>query len=238
MKNLIKLFANNIDKPRDLRIENSADNEVTIYIYDVIDGYFGGVDAEEFVKQIDALEADTIHVRINSPGGDVFGARAIASALERSKAKVIAHIDGIAASAASWIALAADEVEIADGAFFMIHNAWTLAMGDKHSMKETAKLLDQLDKTFVSDYANKTGKSEAEIVAWMDAETWFEAQDAIDNGFADRMAPKKDKKSNQWNLSAYKNAPVIEETPAQEEQPKFDRAALERRLSLLERIAA
>ncbi len=242
MKNLIQLYLNNQAVKRDLRIENTNEDESTVYIYDVIGGWFGGVDAKEFVQKIESIKAKTIHVRINSPGGDVFDGRAIAAALQRHAAKVVAHIDGMAASSASWIALAADEVLIAPGAFYMIHNSWTMAVGDKRDMTDTAKLLDQIDSTFVADYVERTKNTEQQIREWMDDETWFEASDAVKHGFANKVEESAKKAGNTWNLSAYKNPPQALIEQKKEEQTnsnlQVDRESLERRLALLERIAA
>jgi ATP-dependent Clp protease protease subunit len=239
MKNLIQLYLANAKAQRDFRIENAGGDEATVYIYDVIGDWFGGVNAKEFAKDLDALKAKTIHVRINSPGGDVFDGRAIASALQRHSAKVVAHIDGMAASSASWIALAADEVLIAPGAFFMIHNSWTMTVGDKRDMTEASRLLEQIDATFVSDYVARTKNSEQQIREWMDAETWFEAADAVKHGFAHAIEESAKKSSNAWDLAAYKNPPkALTAEPAADPELQFDRAALERRLALLEKIAA
>lgn len=233
--NLIQLYLQNKSAKANLRVENATADEATIYLYDVIGGdWFGGISAKDFAAELNGITANTIHLRINSPGGDVFEGRAMATALQQHSAKIIAHVDALAASSASWIALAADEVEIADGAFFMIHNSWTLAMGDKTSLTDTAALLARLDETFVADYAKRTGKTAEEIQAWMDAETWFGAQESVDNGFADRIAEPAKKTKNTWNLAAYKNAPKIK----QSEELQIDRAALERRLSFLAKIAA
>lgn len=231
---LMQLALNNQHAKREARIEQ-AGREATVYLYDIVgEDWFGGVSAKSFVPQLNALDADTIHLRINSPGGDVFDARAIATALKNHKARVIAHIDGQAASAATYIALAADEVEIADGGFFMIHNAWTIAMGNASDLNETADLLQKVDATIVADYQRKTGKDAAQIAQWMADTTWFTAQEALDQGFVDRIAEGQKATKNQWNLAAYGNAPAaLTEQP----EPEYDRAALERRMSLLERIA-
>lgn len=200
-------------------VRNSAD-EATIYLYDVIDAYWG-VSAVSFIQALDSAgDAKTIHLRINSPGGDVFEGRAIVEAIKRYEGKVIAHVDGLAASAASSIAIAADEVEIAAGAFLMIHNASGMVWGDKRAMRETADLLEKVEGTVVADYASKTGRDAAQIVAWMDAETWFTGDEAVANGFCDRLAAvaaktdKADKSSeNAWNLAAYSNAPKVQPAP-------------------------
>jgi len=231
---LMQLALNNQHTKREARIEQ-AGREATVYLYDIVgDDWFGGVSAKEFVPQLNALDADTIHLRINSPGGDVFDARAIATALKNHKANVIAHIDGQAASAATYIALAADEVEIADGGFFMIHNAWTIAMGNAADLTETATLLQKVDATIVADYQRKTGKGAEQIAQWMADTTWFTAQEALDQGFVDRIAEGQKAAKNQWNLAAYGNAPAA---LTKQPEPEYDRAAIERRLSLLERIA-
>ena len=95
--------------------------EETLYLYDEI-GYWG-IDAKQFVEDLNKLDADTIHLRINSPGGDVFAAKAMQTALMQHDAKVVAHVDGLAASAASVVAMGADEIEMVDGGFMMIHKA-------------------------------------------------------------------------------------------------------------------
>jgi ATP-dependent protease ClpP protease subunit len=189
----------------------AVDKEATIYIYDAIVGseweaeYFGGVCPQDIVPQLKALDAEVINLRINSPGGDVFAAQAICTALKQHKAKVIAHIDGVAASAATSIACACDEVVMADGAMYMIHNAWTIALGDRNDFMETAALLEKIDGSLADVYAARTGKKKDEIAALMDAETWFTADEAIAIGLADRKADAKAK--NAWNLAAYAKAP-------------------------------
>jgi len=224
-----------------LRVVN-ADDVATIYVYDMIGGW-DGVQANEFVKELAAITAKQINLRINSPGGSVFDGRAMAAAVQQHESRVTAYIDGIAASAASWLAIAADEVVIADGAFIMIHNSQALGMGDKRVMLELAGVLEQLDETFVADYVGKTGKTAAEVRGWMDAETWFGADESVANGFADRVEKGK-KASNSWNLAAYNNPPeeLLATARASDiEQPedmRDRRAHSERRLALLERIAA
>lgn len=245
MKNLMQLLRDNAAGERKplnvVRAEGSSD--VTLYVYDVIDAWWG-VSAQEMAKTIAGIDASsTLHLRINSPGGDVFEARAIAAALRGFGGKTVAHIDALAASAATTVALACQEVEIADGGFFMIHNAWTYAYGNKSDLAETISLLEKIDAGIVSDYANRTGKTSDEIAAWMDAETWFTAQEAIDNGFCDRLAPVADKKNTagakSWNLAAFNKAPKALTDPPQTEPDLEERMAAayensKRRLRLLE----
>jgi ATP-dependent protease ClpP protease subunit len=188
-------------------VRNSID-EATVYIYDLIDSYWG-VSASGFITQLDSVaDAKTLHVRFNSPGGDVFQGKAIAEAIKRFNGKTIAHIDSLAASAATSIAIACDEVEISQDAFFMIHNASGAVWGDKQAMRDTADLLEKVEGSIVAGYVNKTGKDAADIVAWMDAETWFTADEAVANGFCDRLAATADKAAkNTWNLAAYNKVP-------------------------------
>lgn len=230
---LLNLIRDNLNRPRSFDIK-ASDDQATIFLYDAIDPWWG-VSAESFVQQLGAITAPTINLRINSPGGDVFEARAIVTAIRQHPSNVIAHVDGIAASAASYVALAADEVEISEGAFFMIHKAWTIEMGNADDLRKTAGLLDQIDDSIANDYAARTGKPKDELLALMTAETWLTASEAKDMGFADRVAATAGaENSKRWNLSAYANAPKALTAPP---APTRDRGTLERRMALLERIA-
>lgn len=208
MKKIIQLYRDNAARakqPVNL-VRNGTD--ATLYIYDVIDPYWG-VSALSVIDAVtQAGDAQTLHVYINSPGGDVFEGRAIMAALGRFAGKTIAHIDSLCASAATSIALACNEVEMSDGAFFMIHNASGMAWGDKTDLRETADLLEKIEGVIVSDYTKKTGKDAAEIVTMMEAETWFTAAEALANGFIDRVASTPVKAANTWNLAAYAKAPA------------------------------
>lgn len=208
MKILNRILADNRGKGL-FRVENAADDEATIYLYDAIvsDDYFGGVSATSFVKALAETTAKTIHLRINCPGGDVFAGQAMAQALREKPAKCIAHIDGYAASAASWVALACDESVISEGGIVMIHQAQTLAAGNAEDLRASADVLEKVDNILVDSYAKATGQSREQIVEWMQAETWFSAQEAVDAGFADKIAESAPKNMKSWNLSAYANAP-------------------------------
>lgn len=219
MKQLLKLLALNKAAPRRFEIVKAeAGNEATVYLYDVIVGtdeeaaWWGGVSAQSFVKEIRGLEADVIHLRINSPGGDVFAARAMEQALREHTAKIITHIDGYAASAASYLALAGDEVEIASGGFFMIHKAWTYAYGNADDLTTTAGLLEKIDESLVATYATETGQDAEQLREWMRAETWLNSDEAVQYGFADRIATGAVKDSTAWDLSAYERAPNAKKT--------------------------
>ena len=242
-KKLLQLIKDNINRADPgIVITNADTDEPTIWLYDVIDSYWG-VSAIEFNKELMMHSGKTIHLRINSPGGDVFEAEAMATMIKQH-GNVIAHIDGYAASAATRIASAAKTVDIAEQGFYMIHNAWTLAYGNKHELTATANLLDKVDSTIIADYAKKTGQTTEQIVTWMDEETWFTAAEAKEYGFVDAVytgeAASNSEKSKNWNLSAFANAPkaLTEPPPAPEasllEQAKTQIAANQRRLQLLE----
>lgn len=215
---LLQLLADNRQAPgRRFEVVSKTDSEDTaeIFIYDAIVGsdmeaeWWGGVSANAFVKALRDITASTINLRINSPGGDVFGARAIETALREHSAKVIVHIDGLAASAATFIAMAGDEIVMADGSMFMIHKAWTYAWGNANDLKKTADLLDKIDGTLVDTYAKRSGQKDAQIADWMAAETWFTAEEAVKYGFADRVASADSADSPDasnrvtWNLNAF-----------------------------------
>lgn len=232
MDRMLQLLARN--KSRGLfRAEASVD-EATIYLYDTIvsDDFWGGITAVSFVRELNAIKAPIIHLRINSPGGDVFAARAIETAIREHKSEVIAHIDGVAASAASYIALAANSIVIAEGAFYMIHKAWSFAMGNADDLLEMAALLEKVDESLVATYAKRTGQAEDQIRDWMRNETWFSAAEAVEYGFADSVAEDGHaaNASIGWDLSAYNAAPVIRQAqqPAEPESSKIDTGHLQR----------
>ena len=178
----------------------------------------GGVSAETLVPEIRGIKSGTVRLRINSPGGDVFAAQAVCQAIRDTGAKVIAHIDGYAASAATVIATAADEVEIADGGFYMIHNAWTWAMGNANDLTATAGLLSKVDSSLAAQYAKKSGMAVADVRAAMDAETWYTAEEAVAAGLVDRIAEGA-KASATWDVSAYAKAPKVPQAEAEQVDP-------------------
>lgn len=208
MNQMYKLLAENRGKGTFKAVSNAGED--TIYLYDMIvsDDYYGGVSATSFVQAINGMSAPTIHMRINSPGGDVFAARAIEQAIREHPSQVVAHIDGYAASAASYIALAADEVRVSPGSFYMIHKAWMLAMGNADDLLHAATLLEKVDESLVKTYAAETGQDEDQIRTWMAAETWFSADEAVEYGFADSIADGESVDASvSWSLSAYDHAP-------------------------------
>lgn len=206
MNKLFRLIVDNkADKPRPFNLAKNGDT-ASLYIYDVISADWG-VSALSVIEAINqAGDVQTLNIHINSPGGDVFEGRAIMAAISAFRGKTIAKIDSLCASAATSIALACNEIEMSEGAFFMIHNASGMAWGDKTALRETANVLEKIEGAIVNDYTSRTGKPEQEIRDKMQAETWFTAQEALEFGFVDRIVEKSTAK-NTWNLSAFANPP-------------------------------
>lgn len=198
----------------------TAQGEATLWLYDAIvrDDYFGGVSALTIGKALaEHRDKAVIHLRIDSPGGDVFAGRAMEQLIKEHPGKVIAHIDGFAASAASYVALAAAERIISQGGQFMIHRAWTMTWGNEEDLTKTAALLRSLDETLVATYAERTGQNPEQLRNWLNAETWFTAEQALEYGFATAIAGSDASQQSAaasasmqpraWDLSAYARAP-------------------------------
>lgn len=158
---------------------------VEIRIYDEIS--FWGTTAEAFVAELDAAAAGgaDIVVSLNSPGGDVFDALAIYNALRRYAGRVTTRVDGFAASAASLIAMAGDQLIMPENAQLMIHNAWTIAGGTAEDLRSTADMMDRVRDGVVAAYSRKSGQDADKIVEMMDATTWMSALEAQALGFCD-----------------------------------------------------
>lgn len=171
-------------------IENADDGErARVYVYDVIGGWY--LDSAEFVKDVHAITAPNIDLHVNSPGGLVFDAVSMFEAVRNHPAHVDTHIDGLAASAASFVALAGDTVEIARGGRVMIHDAAGIAIGNASDMREYADLLDAVSDDISGYYAEKAGGSAKSWRTAMQQTTWYSAAEAVEVGLADRVAGGK-----------------------------------------------
>jgi ATP-dependent Clp protease, protease subunit len=176
-----------------------------VLIYDEIGAY--GVSAKGFLAELGALPDDAaIDLRLNSPGGSVFDAVAIFNALQRHAGTITVWIDGIAASAASYIAMAGDEIVMPENAFLMIHDPSGLVMGTAADMREMAETMDKIAGSMIRGYAGRSGRSEEEIAALMTAETWFDAQEALAAGLATRMAEPV-RIAASFDIGRFRNAP-------------------------------
>lgn len=207
---LLNLLASNAGQGAKLQ---AADN--TIWIYDFIVGsesdaqWWGGVSAESVAKALRTMSGP-VAVRIDSPGGDVFGGRAMAQAIREYPDGVTVHIDGLAASIASIIAIAGSKIIAAPGSMMMIHKAWTMAIGNSEELITTAALLEKIDGTLADSYATKAGGDAADWLTAMKAETWYTADEAIAAGLIDELAPARGAGTAEahWNLSAFNNPPA------------------------------
>lgn len=214
----------------------------TIYLYDSIVSskadaeWFGGVDAETFVQTLRGLSGD-VALRINSPGGDVFAARAMAQAIKDHAGTITAYVDGYAASAASFITSAADRVVMSDGSMLMIHKAWTLGFGNADDLMATATLLAKIDDTIAATYEASAKRRDKyttmdEFAAFMASETWLTGQEAIDIGMADEIATDGPKDTTRWDMSAYGAAPsakkeITKTEPVEVEAPEQPETQIE-----------
>jgi ATP-dependent Clp protease protease subunit len=189
-----KVLADKFAAPRfGIRAEDG--DAADLYIYDQIGGdwFSEGITPKAVADALaQAKGAKTLNVYINSPGGNVFDGVAIYNEIRRFDAKKVVHVDGIAASAASMIAMAGDEIVMAHNASMMIHEPWGLAIGNADEMRATATLLDKISDDSVLASYERTGQSKEQLKEWMKAETWMNASEAVDRRFADRVAgPKK-----------------------------------------------
>ena len=175
----------------------AKDGKGEILIYEQIglswwDG--SGISAKQFAESLKALgDVTTIDIRINSPGGDVSEADAIYSQLLQCNAKTNVFIDGLAASCASYIAMAGDTIAIAEHGKIMIHNAWGIVLGNAAELRKAADVLGVFDTAIRTIYVKRTGQSDSQIKNLMAEETWFVGQEAADNGFADSVILAKEK---------------------------------------------
>jgi ATP-dependent Clp protease protease subunit len=182
------------------------ESTLELLVYDVIGEDFwtgGGVTAKSVAEQIrTAGQFDNIRVRINSPGGDAFEGAAIYNLLRAQGKPIEVCIDGVAASAASSIAMAGDTRLIGANAMIMIHNAWSVCAGDARDMLKMADTLAKVSTSLAQVYVERTGQSAEAVQAMMDEETWLSAQDCIDKGFATGMLHQDDEESAQASMLA------------------------------------
>lgn len=168
----------------------SAPEVADLFIYDAIgEGMFGGGIGPKTVQAaLDAAKgARELRVYINSPGGDVFDGVTIMNQVARFEGKRSVYVDGIAASAASMIAMAGDEISIASNGTIMIHEAWGAAMGNASDLRGAADLLDKITHDAVLAAYDRTRQPRTQVLEWMKAETWMNAEEAVQRGFADKI---------------------------------------------------
>jgi len=184
---------------------NEGEKRAALYLYDEI-SYWTFNDADTFRRRLNALDADVIDLHINSPGGSVFEGVAIYNLLLAHKAKVIVHIDGLAASIASVIALAGDEIHIAENAMVMIHNPSAFVWGEADDCRKMADSLEAVKAAILNTYESRTNLGRPELASAMDSETWYGADDAVSHGFASKKVSAQ-KIAAKWDAADFSNLP-------------------------------
>lgn len=192
------------------RIANVAADSVEIGLYDEIGSW--GVSASDFVSELQAVDTGRITLRINSPGGDVWDGLAILNSLRNHRATINVVVDGLAASAASFIAQAGDTIEMSPNSVLMIHEASGLCLGNASDMRELADLLDKTSANIADIYSRRSGRPADEHRAAMRAETWYSDQEAVDAGLADSVI----------GSTTNKTPVVVNDVPDVIESPTFN----------------
>lgn len=185
--------------------------EAIIDIYDVIGTW--ETNARTFRAALQSINASTLTIRINSPGGSVFDGFAMYNDLRdyarRKNATIRTEIVGVAASIASVLAMAGDEIAIVENGFLMIHNAWSAVVGNARDLRKTADTLDALDRQITATYARRTGETPKAIADMMGAETWIDSEKAIELNFATEIIDSVDASALALDVSKYANAPRV-----------------------------
>jgi ATP-dependent Clp protease, protease subunit len=195
----------------EFKITNKADSrEAEVFIYGEIGAEFWGdeISAKTFVDQLAALpeSVETIRVRINSPGGSVWDGYTMYSALTSHPAEIITEVDGLAASAASLVAMAGTTRRMGEASMMMIHRASGGVWGDADEMRKEADLLDKVDGQITEVYSRRSGKPVADVAELLADETWFTGPEAVEAGFADEVTEQL-ATAAQWKPGRFRNAP-------------------------------
>lgn len=184
-------------------------NRGEIWLYEQIGASFwgDGITSKSFQKELTALgKVTNIDLRINSPGGDVFDGFAIYNMLAQHPATIDVYVDGVAASIASIIAMAGDNIKMAKNSLMMIHNPQGVAIGDENEMDRVKALLQQVKGNLTATYVDRTKNKAADVANWMDDETWFTAESAVEHGFADSVISAQAVNAC-FDLSPFRNIP-------------------------------
>lgn len=222
-----KRLMNNITEDHRWFNISKGDETAEVMIYDVIGDWWDGVLAKDFAKEISELDVDELTVRVNSPGGLIYEGLAIYNALKQFNGKVIVKIDAVAASIASIIAMAGDEIQMPPSADIMIHNPWSFVAGDANDMRQEANELDRLKEKLINIYAERTGLARDELSRMMDDETWMDGAQAVSLGFADTLLESQKAAACAFDPKMFDNIPErhvkIYEANAKRQQEKKHR---------------
>lgn len=231
-------FARRKPDAKPYEIKAASDDTAEVWLYDVIGDSWEGTTGKQFADDLKRMgNVSTLMVYVNSPGGSVFDGIAIHNVLRRHRARKIVQIDGVAASIASVVAMAGDEIQIAANGMMMIHDPWAFAMGTAEEMRKMADALDKVRVAILNSYVDRATASEEQLSEWMADETWFTAEEAIDAGLADSMTEEVAMAAfADLDLSPFKNTPdvlkaaVSESKEYEEHKPHPDVALMRARV--------
>ena len=211
----------------------TASDNSTITMLDIIgdDGMGGGVSAKRIAAALRTISNRDVTVQINSPGGDMFEGIAIYNLLRAHPARITVDVLGIAASAASVIAMAGDNIRMAPSSFLMLHNAWGVVIGNRHDMAEAATLFERFDGALADIYAARSGMARSEVATLLDAETFLTAEEAVAAGMADTIAGGADASTYASHAAAQVRPDIhakrrIDAALAQQGIPRSERRAM------------
>lgn len=205
-KAIAALWGREIDSKVPYQINSLSDDMAELWIMDVLGWPWN--DINSMIREVSSLKSKDILVRVNSPGGDPIDTFALYHALKNHSAKVTIRIESLAASAASFLVLAGDEVQAYSSSLFMIHNSWTVVAGNRFELQDMADFLGKIDTNMQDIYTSKTGLGKKEIAEMMKAETWFSAKEAKEKGFIDTIIDGKGAKA-EFDMSIFNNYPNI-----------------------------
>lgn len=235
------------------RAQENGTAELMIYgIIDSISWWGDEITPQDFKADLDALgDITSLNIYINSDGGDVFAGQAIHSIIKRHKAQTTVYVDGLAASIASVIAMAGDTIVMPRNAMMMIHNPWTIGLGNAQDFRKLADDLDNIRESIIAAYQEKSGMDQEKLIELLDAETWLTADEAKAYGLADVVEEDKAVAASaqagilvmngqEMDLSKFKNPPKLifpaenkTKTPP-EDRPKRPISLYEKRLKINE----
>ena len=205
------------------------EDEASINIYDMIgmDFWTGeGITAKRIAGILRNIGDRDVVVNINSPGGDLFEGIAIYNLLRDHKQKVTCRVIGLAASAASLILMAGDEIQVARAGFVMVHNVWVMAIGNRNDLRDAADQLETFDDAMASVYAARTGLDKKECAKLMDKESWFSGEQAIEQGFADALLPADEVEEKEEGQNPEASVRSLDARLARRGMPRTERRQL------------
>lgn len=216
-KFIAEMYKKPLDQPDWYKIENISDEEAEVFIYSYIGWPFN--DAGDFAKALSAMKQSKITVRVNSPGGDALDGVAMFNAIKAHPSKIITRIEALAASAASYIAVAGQEKQAYKNTMIMIHEPMVGVAGNQHELRGVADILTQLNENMIDMYADNTNVGKRDLKAMLKAETWMTAKQAKEKGFIDTIIEAGSSAHAAFDLSMFANYPGGKTAPVKTGEP-------------------